>query len=98
MINDLIMSDESKCIIETIEETLFFEGETVKSVASQNMFLNQASNKSIEEVIKSLNKNNVYSRSLKEFVEKGNLKEVSYDIVKINIVKAIKLDALDSCY
>ncbi|WP_274381115.1 hypothetical protein [Staphylococcus pseudintermedius] len=40
MVNDLTMSDEAKCIKETIEETLAFQGETVEKVATQNIFLN----------------------------------------------------------
>ncbi|WP_215392837.1 hypothetical protein [Staphylococcus aureus] len=92
------MSDEAKCIKASIEETLAFEGETVESIASQNMFLNKASNSSIEEVILSLSKTNIYSQLLKQFVEKGNLRDVSYDTVKINIVKAIKLDVIHSCF
>ncbi|MGZ9759401.1 hypothetical protein [Staphylococcus pseudintermedius] len=96
MVNDLTMSDEAKCIKETIEETLAFQGETVEKVATQNIFLNQANNRTIEEVIQSLSKSNIYGSSLKQIVEKGNLKEVNHDTLKRDIVKAIKLDSFDS--
>lgn len=90
MTNKSNMSDEAKCIKETIEETLAFDDEPLERIAKQHVFLNQASNAAIEEVIYSLSRNNVYGNALKQFIEKGELNKVSYDIVKFDIVKAIK--------
>ncbi|EGQ3127496.1 TPA: hypothetical protein ACHHA7_002767 [Staphylococcus aureus] len=92
MVGNSNMSEEAKCIKETIEATLSFEDEPVEKIAKQHVFLNHASNTAIEEVIRSLSRNNVYGQVLKQFMEEGELKKVNYDIVKIDIVKAIESD------
>lgn len=90
MVNNSNLSDEAKCIKETIEATLEFDDEAVERIAKQHRYLNKASNGAIEEVIASLSKDNQYGSTLKEFLENGELNKVDFDIVKFDIVKAIK--------
>lgn len=90
MVSNSNLSDEAKCIKETIEATLAFEDESVERIAKQHRFLNRASNDAIEEVIQSLSKDNNYGSTLKHFISKGELNKVDFDIVKFDIVKAIK--------
>lgn len=90
MVNNSNLSDEAKCIKETIEATLEFDDEPVESVAKQHRYLNKASNGAIEEIITSLSKDNQYGSTLKKFMNNGELNKIDFDIVKFDIVKAIK--------
>lgn len=90
MVGNSKLSEEAKCIKETIDATLSFEDETAERIAKHHVFLNHASNAAIEEVIRSLSRNNIYGQTLKQFMEDGKLEKVNYDIVKIDIVKAIE--------
>ena len=90
MVNHSNLSDEAKCIKETIEATLAYDDEPVERIAKQHRYLNKASNGAIEEVITSLSKDNQYGSTLKEFMENGELNKVDFNIVKFDIVKAIK--------